>query len=72
MLLSKKKNKVVVYFSLKSLKQFKTCLSPLNLGKTLMGHMLRKSNKVGKVYNVGLNNKYTSLLNKKLKNILRD
>ena len=34
----------------------------MNLGKNSMGHMLKKSNKVGKKDNVGVNNKYTSLL----------
>ena len=30
--------------------------------KTSMGHMFKKSNKVGKKDNVGVNNKYSSLL----------
>ena len=38
----------------------------MNLGKTWMGHMFKKSNKVGKKDNVCINNKYTSLLKKKL------
>ena len=38
----------------------------MNLGKTSMGHMFKKSNKIGKKDNVGVDNKYTSLLKKKL------
>ena len=38
----------------------------MNLGKTWLGHMFKKSNKIGKKDNVGVNNKYTSLLKKEL------
>ena len=38
----------------------------MNLSKTSIGHMFKKSNKVWKKYNVGVHNKYTSLLNKEL------
>ena len=38
----------------------------MNLGKTLMGHMFKKSNKIVNKDNVGVNNKYISLLKKDL------
>ena len=34
--------------------------------KTSMGHMLKKSNKIGKKDNAGVNNKHTSMLKKEL------
>ena len=40
----------------------KTCLSAMNLGKTWMSHMFKKSNKLEKKDNVGVNDKYSSLL----------
>ena len=38
----------------------------MNLVKTSMGHMFKKGNKIWKKDNVGVNNKYTSLLTEKL------
>ena len=38
----------------------------MKLGKTSMGHMFKKSYKIGKKDDVGVNNKYTSLLRKDL------
>ena len=38
----------------------------MNLVKTSMGHMFKKGNKIWKKDNVGVNNKYTSLLKKDL------
>ena len=35
-----------------------------------MGHMFKKSNKIGKKYNVGVKNKYTSLLKEIKVNII--
>ena len=36
----------------------------MNSVKTWIGHMFKKSNKIGKKDNFGVNNKYTSLLKK--------
>ena len=44
----------------------KTCLSAMNLGKTWMSHMFKKSNKLEKKDNVGVNDKYTTLLKEEL------
>ena len=38
----------------------------MNLSKTSMGHMFKKSNKIGKKDNVGVNNKYINLLKRDL------
>ena len=44
----------------------------MNLNKTSMGHMFKKSIKIGKNDNVGVNNKYTSLLKNDFFFLFRD